>query len=341
MLPTGQRSGNLLAAGRKPEAPPNFLDTRWCLNYAGASLEPGSFLGPSRTPHLPHLFLHGETLSNVDRILEGALDIHVHFGPDPKVERRAGAMEIALQARDMGMQGMVLKSHEYPTHPVAATTSGLVPELNILGGIALDYEVGGLNPAAVEATAQMGGRVVWMPTYSAQADRQAKGLDGGVSLLDDSGSLLPEVNSILEIIKAHDMVLATGHISTAESMALIAEGRNMGIGRMVVTHGTTMSYWTGMTVEDMKELAGMGALIEHCLHVVMPTTHRMDPKDLAKTISAIGPEKCILSTDFGQDFHPMPAEGMRMGIATMLRSGLEEVEVGMLVKDNPARLLGT
>ncbi len=280
-------------------------------------------------------------MSNVDRILEGALDIHVHFGPDPKVERRAGAMEIALQARDMGMQGMVLKSHEYPTHPVAATTSELVPELNILGGIALDYEVGGLNPAAVETTAQMGGRVVWMPTYSAQADRQAKGLDGGVSLLDDSGSLLPEVNSILEIIKAHDMVLATGHISTAESMALIAEGRNMGIGRMVVTHGTTMSYWTGMTVEDMKELAGMGALIEHCLHVVMPTTHRMDPKDLAKTISAIGPEKCILSTDFGQDFHPMPAEGMRMGIATMLRSGLEEVEVGMLVKDNPSRLLGT
>jgi hypothetical protein len=32
---------------------------------------------------------------------------------------------------------------------------------------------------------------------------------------------------------------------------------------------------------------------------------------------------------------------MRMGIATMLRSGMEEVEVGMLVKDNPSRLMGT
>ena len=137
------------------------------------------------------------------------------------------------------------------------------------------------------------------------------------------------------------MVLATGHIPTAESKALVAEARNIGIQRVVVTHGTTMSFWTGMTVEDMKELAGMGAYIEHCLHVVMPTTHRMDPKDLAKTILDIGPEKCILSTDFGQDFHPMPAEGMRMGIATMLRSGMEEVEVGMLVKDNPSRLMGT
>ncbi len=280
-------------------------------------------------------------MSNIDRILEGALDIHVHFAPDPKVERRAGAVEIVLQARDMGMQGVVLKSHEYPTHPVAATTSELVPELTILGGIALDYEVGGLNPQAVEATANMGGRIVWMPTYSAKADREAKGLDGGISLLDGTGSLVPEVHSILEMIKSHDMVLATGHISTAESMALVAEARNMGIQRVVVTHGTTMAYWTGMTLEDMKTLAGMGAYIEHCLHVVMPTTHRMDPKELAQAILAIGPENCILSTDFGQDFHPMPAEGMRMGIATMLRGGMEEVEVGMLVKDNPSRLMGT
>ena len=257
------------------------------------------------------------------------------------MERRAGAIEIALQARDMGMQGMVLKSHEYPTHPVAATTRDLVPELTVLGGIALDTEVGGLNPQAVKATADMGGRIVWMPTYSAKADRESKGLSGGISLLDDSGSLVSEVHSILELIKSHDMVLATGHISTAESMALVSEARNMGIQRVVVTHGTTMAYWTGMTVEDMKTLAGMGAFIEHCLHVVMPTTHRMDPKDLAKAIIAIGPENCILSTDFGQDFHPMPAEGMRMGIATMLRSGMEEVEVGMLVKDNPSRLMGT
>ena len=280
-------------------------------------------------------------MSNVDRILEGALDIHVHFGPDPKVERRAGAVEIALQARDLGMQGVVLKSHEYPTHPVAATTSDLINDVTVLGGIALDEEVGGLNVSAVKATANMGGRIVWMPTYSAKADRETKGLDGGITLLDSSGSLVPEVLSILEVIKSHDMVLATGHISTAESKALVSEARNMGIERVVVTHGTTMSFWTGMTVEDMKELAGMGAYIEHCLHVVMPTTHRLDPKDLAKTIKEIGPEKCILSTDFGQDFHPMPGEGMRMGIATMLRSGLEEVEVGMLVKDNPSRLMGT
>jgi hypothetical protein len=136
------------------------------------------------------------------------------------------------------------------------------------------------------------------------------------------------------------MVLATGHISTKESMVLVEEARNMGIGRVVVTHGTTMAFWTGMTLEDMKTLASMGAYIEHCLHVMMPLTYRLAPRELVDTIMAIGTENCIVSTDFGQDFHPMPAEGLRMGIATLLQAGMEEVEVGMLVKDNPSRLLG-
>jgi len=279
-------------------------------------------------------------VSNADRLVEGAVDIHVHFAPDPKVERRGSAIEIAEQAAKMGMQALVLKSHEYPTQPVAYTVSQIVPDITLIGGIALDYEVGGLNPAAVEATANMGGRVVWMPTYSAQADRQHKGLSGGIFLLDDNGKLLPEVYAILEVVKAYDMVLATGHVSTLECMALVSEAKNLGINRVVVTHGTTSAFWTGMTPEDMKTMAGMGAYVEHCLHVMMPMTYRMPPQDLVEVIRTIGTENCIISTDFGQDFHPMPAEGLRMGIATLLKAGLDEVELGMLVKDNPARLLG-
>ena len=83
---------------------------------------------------------NGDTLSNIDRILEGSLRIRQHYEADPKVAPRSGAIEIAMQARDMGMQGMELKSHEYLTQPVDATTNELVPELTILWGIALDEE---------------------------------------------------------------------------------------------------------------------------------------------------------------------------------------------------------
>ncbi len=279
-------------------------------------------------------------MSNVDRILEGALDIHVHCAPDPMVDRRGSAIDIARQAQEMGMRGLVLKSHQYPTHPMAYTASQAVPGITLVGGVALGAEAGGLNPMAVESTANMGGRVVWMPTFSAWADRRRKGLNGGIYLLDDQGQLTPEVYAVLEVIKAHDMVLATGHISAKESIALVSEARNLGIHRVVVTHATSMALWSDMTMEDMKTLASMGAYIEHCLHVMMPLVRGLTPQELAETISAIGLENCIVSSDFGQDFHPMPPEGMRMGIATLLQAGLEEVEVGMLVKDNPSRLLG-
>ena len=279
-------------------------------------------------------------MAAIDRLIEDAVDIHVHFAPDPKVERRGDAVDVAQAAKAMGMRGVVLKSHEYPTHPVAYTAAKVVPGISLIGGIALDVEVGGLNPMAVEASANMGGRVVWMPTFSARTDRERKGLSGGISLLDGHGHLVPEVFTILETVKRHDMVLATGHISTQESMVLVEEARNLGINRVVVTHASTMSFWTGMTVEDMQVLAEKGAFIEHCIHTMMPLTFRFSPSDLADMVRAIGAEHCIISTDFGQAYHPMPAEGLRMGIATLLQAGMEEVELGMMVKDNPSRLMG-
>ncbi|MCE2404705.1 MAG: hypothetical protein J4F43_06070 [Dehalococcoidia bacterium] len=279
-------------------------------------------------------------MAAIDRLMEGAVDIHVHFAPDPRVERRTDALELARQAQAAGMGGLVLKSHEFPTQPVAYTVGRMVPGITLIGGVTLDIEVGGLNPAAVSASALMGGRVVWMPTYSARAHRRHRGLEGGIYILDESGRMVPEMYPILDTVRQHDMVLATGHLSTEESIVLVDEARNLGIGRIVVTHASSMSFSTGMTVEDMVGLAKKGAFIEHCVHVMMPLTHRLDPAKLAQMIRTIDPERCIISTDFGQDYHPVAPEGLRMGIATLLQAGMDEVEVGMMVKDNPSRLLG-
>ncbi len=279
-------------------------------------------------------------MAAIDRLMEGAVDIHVHFAPDPRVERRTDALELARQAQAAGMGGLVLKSHEFPTQPVAYTVGRMVPGITLIGGVTLDIEVGGLNPAAVSASALMGGRVVWMPTYSARAHRRHRGLEGGIYILDERGRMVPEMYPILDTVRQHDMVLATGHLSTEESMVLVDEARNLGIGRIVVTHASSMSFSTGMTVEDMVSLAKKGAFIEHCVHVMMPLTHRLDPAELAQMIRTTDPERCIISTDFGQAFHPVAPEGLRMGIATLLQAGMDEVEVGMMVKDNPSRLLG-
>ena len=279
-------------------------------------------------------------MAAADRLIEDSVDIHVHFAPDPRVDRRSDAIAVAESAKQLGMRSVVIKSHEYPTHPVAYTVSQMIEGISLIGGICLDVEVGGLNPMAVEASANMGARIVWMPTYSARADREYRGLEGGISILNNRGRLLPEVYPILETIKQHDMVLATGHLSTGESLVLVDEARNLGINRVVVTHASTMSFWTGMTVEDMKAMAEKGAFIEHCVAVMMPLTSMMRPSELADLLWAIGPEHCILSTDFGQDYNPIAPEGFRMGMATLVQAGMEEVEVGIMAKDNPSRLLG-
>ena len=72
----------------------------------------------------------------------------------------------------------------------------------------------------------------------------------------------------------------------------------------------------------------------------MPMTSRMLPSELVDMTRAIGPEHCINSTNFGQAYHPIAPEGFRMEVATLLRAGVEEVEVDMMIKDNPSRLLG-
>ena len=57
-------------------------------------------------------------------------------------------------------------------------------------------------------------------------------------------------------------------------------------------------------------------------------------------MKAVGAEHCILSTDLGQDWNPPPAEGMRMMVATFMRCRLSEEEMELMVKVNPAKLLG-
>ncbi len=61
---------------------------------------------------------------------------------------------------------------------------------------------------------------------------------------------------------------------------------------------------------------------------------------IVEAVRAVGAERCILSTDLGQDWNPPPAEGMRMMVGTLLRCKLSIEEIELMVKVDPARLLG-
>ena len=162
-------------------------------------------------------------------LLRGAIDVHVHAAPDPYAQRRMAADALVARAVEAGMGGLVLKSHEYNTQPLAWLLDRQNESIRVYGGIALDHGVGGLNMEAVSVAMLIGTTMVWMPTFDAQAWRDARpggrhSPAPGITVLDEMGDLRHEVMAILDLIHEHDAVLATGHLSTPEVAVLGARG---------------------------------------------------------------------------------------------------------------------
>jgi predicted TIM-barrel fold metal-dependent hydrolase len=80
--------------------------------------------------------------------------------------------------------------------------------------------------------------------------------------------------------------------------------------------------------------------VEYCVNIITPFPDRVDPMRITEAVKAVDAERCIMSSDLGQSYNPAPAEGLRMAIATMLRYQLTEKEIELMIKTNPAKLLG-
>lgn len=272
-------------------------------------------------------------------LLLGSIDFHLHASPDPYRERSADAHEVALQARAGGMKGIVLKSHAYPTAPLAQIIKKVVPGIEVIGGLALNREMGGINPYAVEVSARLGGKVLWMPTTSSVAARKRKGFsDGGIAICGENQGISSEVKEVLALVKEFDLVLCTGHLVQEEIISLFAEARKMKISKFVLTHPLKLA-GTSIDLKTQKAMADQGAFMEHCFLATTPNSGNMDPAKIVEAIRFVGAEQCLLSTDFGKPADPPPWEGMREMIITMSHYGLTRKELNLLVKENPAKLL--
>lgn len=293
----------------------------------------------------------------VERLLDGAVDLHVHPYPSP-FPRRMDAVEAAQRAADAGMRAIVVKSHHHDTssdvavlHPHGIAQTGI----GVFGGIALNTQVGGLNPHAVNLSLAMGGRVVWFPTIASpkhiehhRAHPQLKFPALAVDLIpeepidvwaDGGGELRREVHEILKMIADADAVLASGHMPAASIIAVFEAAKEHGVRRMIVNHP---NFVIEATKDEVKRLAGLGALIEHslCMYDEESRFHNWQIDTLVEWIRWVGPERSSLGSDLGQADNPFPADSFRKICTRLLEAGMPEREVRMLVADNPARLLG-
>jgi hypothetical protein len=275
--------------------------------------------------------------------LQGIVDIHVHSDPD-SVPRSIDALDLAKLAKDEGMRALVLKNHWTPTVQLAYTVGRVVPGIEIYGAISLDRAVGGVNPEAVRQQAALAGhrlRVVWMPTYDSENNVRFDRKTTPFASVASNGVLLPETIEVLKIIAKENLVLATGHSSAEEDLLLVREARKLGISRIVVTHPLAAAIH--MSISQMKEAAKMGAYVELCGNALLPTQPKNGqiPVEIyVQAIRAIGPDRAILSGDFGQAVNPVHTEAWKQYLGIMRRTGFSTAELDLMARTNPARLLG-
>ena len=96
---------------------------------------------------------------------------------------------------------------------------------------------------------------------------------------------------VLEVVARHDLVLATGHLGRAEIHTAVDAALAAGVSHVVVTHPDYPTQ--GVPVDEQRELAERGALLERCFAPIhsgqglVGADLRRDPRDL-------GPEQRAL-----------------------------------------------
>ena len=269
--------------------------------------------------------------------LRGCCDLHVHTGPDI-VPRKLGGMEMARQASAAGMRGFAVKSHVGSTAGRVSILRELFPELQIFSGITLNRQVGGINPAAVEAAAKMGAKLLWFPTMDAKLYRKEAGApdwESGLSALNGSGRVSEEALAVLHMAKKYNMVVGTGHLGGEEGQKLVEAGHKIGVRHMVLTHVTLPV--CQMDVEQLRCCVSLGAVLEYFYCHIL--SGKCTAEYTARQIQAVGAEHVILSTDLGQLNNPDPVEGLAAFCGLLLEHGISEEELDQMTKRNPCGLL--
>ena len=294
--------------------------------------------------------------TTVSRLLEGAVDLHVHPAPSP-MPRRIDAAEAARLAAEAGFKAIVVKSHHHNTvmdvlalEHAGATNGGAA----LFGGIALNGQVGGINPRAVELCLKMGGRIVWFPTiasakhiehHAAHPNLKFPKLsvhldpEAPIEVLDETGSVRPEVDQVLEAIKEHDAILASGHMAPRQITAVFEAAREIGVRRMLVNHP---NFVIEASYDDARHWVSLGAHIEHslCMYDEESSFHNWDLDTLVGWVEAIGPARSTLGSDLGQMNNPLPTDSFKKIVGRLLERGMPEDHIRTMVARNPAELLG-
>lgn len=313
------------------------LNRRTFLKYsagAAATLALGSIPNIVRANSKP-----GNASSDlVDALLQGAIEMHVHGGPDV-VSRKMSDLGVVRAYKQAGLKGVLIKCHVTSTTSRVAIAREATGDFYAFGGLVLNKMAGGLNPSAVETELKLGAKEIWMPTVSAVNHiRFEKGkMTEAVTLTDENGAIHDELYEIFDLIAAKDVILGTGHLTSDECEKIVSLAHERGVKRVLITHPEYVM--PSMSIEVQKKLALKNVMFERCFYA-SNSFQKLPPEIIANQIKAVGADVSIIATDFGQAFNEEPLIGFKRYIKTMLDFGITPKDIETMIKKNPSQLLG-
>jgi hypothetical protein len=286
------------------------------------------------------------------KVLEGAVDLHTHSGPSP-FPRRLNHVEASYDAARIGMRAILIKSHHHNTVMDLLAMRDLLKDAPTpaYGGVALNSEVGGVNPSAVAVAIKMGGRAVWGPTVSAARHIEAHSHDDGFptagsdleekveSVFDEHGEVSAETVRVTQLVADAGVMLTGGHLDVDSQKALFATAKRNGVRRLLLHHP---DFIVGASDGDVEELLSSGAFVEHEMSMYHPGVPApgWPISRLIEWIEKIGPDRTVIDSDLGQETNPLPVDGYLYVIEQLLDHGIAEKDVRQMICYNTAYLLG-
>lgn len=286
------------------------------------------------------------------KVLNGAVDLHTHSGPSP-FPRKLNHVEASYDAGRIGLRAILIKSHHHNTVFDLLAMRDLLKDAPVpaYGGVALNSEVGGVNPSAVAVAIQMGGRAVWGPTVSAARHIEAHSHDDGFpsaggdleekeeSIFDASGNVSAQAVRVTQLVAEADILLTGGHLDVESQKAFFATAKENGVKRLILHHP---DFIIGASDGDVEELLSYGAFVEHEMSMYHPGVPApgWPISRLIDWIERIGPERTVIDSDLGQLANPYPVDGYIYVVQQLLDHGISEKDVRQMICHNTAYLLG-
>ena len=278
--------------------------------------------------------------------MKGVVDMHVHTNPDLRL-RAYDDFQLCDAAVRVGARAIVIKTHLGNTtaRAIMANRYNQIVhgdnDFTMFGSVTLNRCVGGTNPPAVENALKLGAKVVWLPTQSARRhlEMMKQPTDKAVDVVRD-GKVVPELLDVFQLIKDHDAVLGTAHVSPEDAFTVVEAAQDAGVKKVVITHP---EWWiVGMSVEDQIRLVkDYDVILERCFAQNMGGgKYKSNLPDNLEIIRTVGYKNVMTDTDGGQTENPNWEIAMEQYLQYLADHGIPEDQIRYMSHTLPCSLLG-